>query len=404
MPFSYRMLGRTSRQYILSMGLANLSTYVFQAYFIIYLQVSGLTYFEMSIVYAVNLVLCALLGLPMGNIADRFGRRRGFAIGAAIMSVSMLIYAMNRTFSAFLVAEAFWALGWALLNGSNEAWVIDQLGKEGRAHEGARTFTAMMIVSYTMGIVGGAMASLLVTYSLNMPFVGATIIALICTVLVWTRLPENYGSEKVKLSTILGDSLSFYKESRGLQLLTAGETFRYVAQLIYLFLYQPYLVSTGLGAELLGVYFSVLMITSATGSLIAPPLAGRIGTHRVMAASSFGLCAGFVLLAMSPGLAASCVLFALCGLSNGLGWPAMMVWRNRLVPSRIRASALALFSSFTYLAGAVVSMVLGALLDIAPPAAGFALAALIAVTSVPMYVQAASGKAFWRRGTSPVVR
>lgn len=385
------------------MGLANLSTYVFQAYFIIYLQVSGLNYLEMSIVYAVNLALCALLGLPMGNLADRFGRRRGFAIGAAVMSISMLIYAMNHTLSAFLVAEAFWALGWALLNGSNEAWVIDQLGKEGRTSEGPRTFTAMMIVSYTMGIVGGAMASLLVTYSLNMPFVGATIIALVCAVLVWTRLPENYGAERVRLRTILEDSLAFYKESRDLQLLTAGETCRYVAQLIYLFLYQPYLVSTGLGAELLGVYFSVLMITSATGSLIAPRLAERIGTHRVMAASSFGLCAAFVLLALSPGLAASCVLFALCGLSNGLGWPAMMVWRNRLVPSRVRASALALFSSFTYLAGAAASMVLGAVLDATSPVAGFALAALIAVTSIPLYVQAASGKMpWWRRSTSMV--
>ncbi|GEM_PF-4871398 len=374
------------------MGLANLSTYVFQSYFIIYLQVSGLSYLEMSIIYAVNLVFCALLGLPMGNIADRYGRRRGFAIGAAIMSVSMLVYAFNHAFGAFLVAEVLWAVGWALLNGSNEAWVVDQLGKEGRTSEGPRTFTVMMSVSYAMGIVGGAIASLLVTFSLNMPFLGAAIVALVCTALVYLRLPENFGAERVRLRTILADSLSFYKGSRGLQLLTAGETFRYIAQLIYLFLYQPYLIAAGMGAELLGVYFSVLMLTSAAGSLIAPRMAERLGTHRVMVASSIGLFAGFVLLSLSPGLAASCVLFAVCGLSNGLGWPSMMTWRNRLVPSRIRASALALFASFTYIAGAGVSIALGAILDTSTPSAGLIFAALIALTSVPLYLRAANKK------------
>lgn len=374
------------------MGLANLSTYVFQSYFIIYLQVSGLSYLEMSIIYAVNLVFSALLGLPMGNIADRYGRRRGFAIGAATMSVPMVVYAFNHAFGAFLIAELFWALGWALLNGSNEAWVVDQLGKEGRISEGPRTFTVMMSVSYAMGIVGGVIASLLVTFSLNMPFLGAAIIALICTAMVHLRLPENFGAERVQLRTILADSLSFYKGSRGLQLLTAGETFRYIAQLIYLFLYQPFLIAAGLGAELLGAYFSVLMLTSAAGSLIAPRLTGRIGTHWVMAMSSIGLFTGFVLLSLAPGLAASCVLFALCGLSNGLGWPSMMIWRNRLVPSRIRASVLSLFASFTYIAGAWVSIALGALLDASTHSAGLILAAIIALTSVPLYLQAASKK------------
>ncbi|MDW5563272.1 MAG: MFS transporter [Methanomassiliicoccus sp.] len=385
------------------MGLANLSMYVFQGYFIFYLQDSGLSYLQMSVIYAVNLILSALLSLPMGNLADRYGRRRCFALGAAVMSISMVIYAFNRAFGMFLVAEAFWASGWALLNGSNEAWIVDQLSKEGRTGEAPHAFTVMMSVSYTMGVVGGIIASVLVLFSLNMPFLGAAIIALVCASLVWTRLPENYGAERVRLKSILADSLSFYKRSRALQFLTAGETFRYITSVIYLFLYQPYLVAIGLGEEYLGIYFSVLMLTSAAGSLAAPRLAERWGEHRVMAMSSAGLVVGFVLLALSPGLAASCLLFAVCGLSTGLGWPPMMTWRNRLVPSRIRASALSLFASFTYLAGAVISMALGALLDSSSPTAGFVFAALIGLISIPMYLQAAKKK-YWEAPASAAGR
>ncbi|MBI0583570.1 MAG: MFS transporter [Methanomassiliicoccus sp.] len=388
------------------MGLANLSFYVFQGYFIFYLQDSGLNYLQMSVIYAVNLIFSAVLSLPMGNVADRYGRKRAFAIGAAIMAVSMLIYAFNHAFAVFLVAEVIWAVGWALLNGSNEAWVVDQLSKDDRSSEGPRAFTVMMSMSYVLGVAGGVLASMLVIFSLNMPFLGAAIIAFTCAALVWRRLPENYGAEKVRLGKILGDSLKFYRSNKGLQLLTAGETFRYIASVIYLFLYQPYLVAIGLGEEFLGVYFSVLMLSSAAGSLIAPRVADRMGGHRVMALSSLGLFAGFALLALSPGLAASCFLFALCGFSNGLGWPPLMIWRNRLVPSRIRASALAMFASFTYIAGAAITIALGALMDASSSSAGFAFAAFIGLLSIPLYLQAAKKK---ERGeaaavTAPVVR
>ena len=382
------VFGRTSRQYILAMSMVNLSMLVFQAYFIIYLQVSGLSYLQMSVIYSVNLVFSALLSLPMGNVADRFGRRRALASGMAVTAFSMLIYAFNRDFTAFLIAELFWAFGWALINGSNEAWVFDQLTAEGRASEGGRTFTAMMSISYILGVVGGIIASALVVISLNMPFLGAAIIAIICVVIVWRRLPENYGSQTVALRAILRECLAFYRRHTGLQMLTAAETCRYMAGVIYLFLYQPYLVAIGLGTDVLGLYFSILMLSSATGAFLAPRLSTRLGYHRAMVLSSAGLFAGFALLSTSPGLLLSCTLFALCGLSYGMGWPPLMVWRNDLVPARIRASALSLFASFTYLAGAVITTVLGALLDATSPLAGFLFAAVIALMSVPMYLVA----------------
>ena len=93
-------LGRT-RQYILAMSLVNLSLLVFQAYFIFYLQESGLSYLQMSVIYSVNLAFCAVLSLPMGNIADRYGRRRALASGIAVTAFSMLIYAFTRDFTIF---------------------------------------------------------------------------------------------------------------------------------------------------------------------------------------------------------------------------------------------------------------------------------------------------------------
>jgi MFS family permease len=213
-------------------------------------------------------------------------------------------------------------------------------------------------------------------------------ILLPCAILVWTRLPENFGSPVANLRGILRDSLSFYSRDRRMQLLTAAETFRYIASVIYLFLYQPYMVAVGMGEGFLGVYFSVLMLCSAVGSLLSPRLGSRIGHHWVMVVSATGLFAAFALLSFSPGLQISVLLFALCGLANGLGWPSLMVWRNSIVPSSIRASSLSLFSSFTYLAGAFVSMALGAMLDSSGMTVGFVLAGAISVAAIPLFIGA----------------
>lgn len=381
-------LGRTARQYILAMGLINLAFFIFQGYFVFYLQKNGLSYLQMSLIYSANLIFSAILSLPMGNLADRYGRRRAFAAGTAIMGTAMLIYAFGSSFAIFIGAEIIWAVGWALMNGSNEAWVIDQLAKEGRSSDVPRTFTMMMGTSYIVGVAGGIVASVLVIFALNLPFLGGSMIMFLGAVLVMRYLPENHGAQRSSLRRILGESLAFYRSSKGLQLLTAAESFRYMTSVIYLFLYQPYLVTIGLGEEFLGAYFSILMISSALGSVIGPRLNERIGHHRVMTLSSIGLVSSFLILSLSPGLAISCALFALCGLSNGLGWPPLMIWRNRIVPSRIRASALALFSSFTYLAGAVMTLALGVLLDTSAPTVGFVFAALIGAASIPLFLLA----------------
>ena len=133
MPFlSASGLGRASRQYILAMGLVNLAFFMSQAYFIFYLQSNGLSFVQMSIIYALNFFMCAALGLPMGNLADRYGRRVMFAAGIVVMAIGMLVYAFTRTFESFIVAEVFFALGWTMVNGSNEAWVVDQLAIDKR--------------------------------------------------------------------------------------------------------------------------------------------------------------------------------------------------------------------------------------------------------------------------------
>ena len=125
--------------------------------------------------------------------------------------------------------------------------MYDRAPEGGQGCGGRPGIHRSMSISYILGVVAGIIASALVTISLNMPFLGAAIIAIVCAALVWRSLEENFGMETIALRTILAECLRYYRKHVSLQMLTVAETCRYTSGTIYLFLYQPYLVTIGLG-------------------------------------------------------------------------------------------------------------------------------------------------------------
>jgi MFS family permease len=86
---------RTSKLLISYLVLSNLSTMVFMGFYIFFLQANGLSYTEMTIVFAANFLALALFDLPTGNLADRYGRKRSIVVGTFIFAVGLLIYALT---------------------------------------------------------------------------------------------------------------------------------------------------------------------------------------------------------------------------------------------------------------------------------------------------------------------
>ncbi len=379
-------LSRTSHLFILYYSLVNLSFYIFNAYYIIFLQSNNLTYFDMSLVYVVSFIAASLCCFPAGNFADKFGRRFSFTLGSGLITVAMVVYGLTNSLPYFLLAEIFFGIGVGLAIGPPEAWLVDQLSKENRQEESSRAMTTAMGLSYLLGIAGGMIGSLLVVYALNLPFFFGALLTFLTIPLSLIFFSENYGSSEVRYRDVLRESRRYFSSTKVVQTLASAEVLRYSAVTIYFFIYQPYMVAVGLGKELLGVYFSVLMISSVIGSLLAPRLAARLdrGTTLIISASLIAL--SFTMQLLLPMLWAAALLFPLVGLANGISWSTTMIWRNHLIPSQIRAAVLSIMSTLNYVCGAVITLVLGFMIDATSISAAFVIAAVLGASAIPLYL------------------
>jgi MFS family permease len=381
MPFS-----RTSREYIAYMAILNSGFFVFQSYYIIFLTVNGLNYTDISLIFVGNFLALAILNLFAGDFADRHGRKKAILIGGAINVFGFLVYGLSSSIFLFLLAEIILAGSAALISGSVEAWFIDSLRAEGKASEAKRTFPVNSSVSNLLGIVGGVVGSFFAAIALNLPMLVGAGLTGAATIFALFLFKENFGEKSSRFAGLLKESLSHFRRSPALRDLTYAEMFRNSAVIVYFIIYQPYLVLAGMGKEYLGIYFSVLMISTVAGNMLSTRMSGKVGRHRMLAIAGILLFASYILQPLVHTYLLAGLLFALCGFTTGLAIPAVMIWRNSLIPSRIRASTLAVLSSLLNLAAGAMTLILGPVIDGFSIEAAMYIGAFLAAASVPLYL------------------
>ena len=381
MPFS-----RTSREYIAYMAILNSGFFVFQSYYIIFLTVNGLSYTDISLIFVGNFVALAILNLFAGDFADRHGRKRAMLIGGAINVFGFLVYGLSSSIMLFLLAEIILASSSALISGSVEAWFIDSLRSENKLSEAKKTFPMNSSVSNLLGIVGGMVGSVLAAFALNLPMLAGAVLVAVATIFALVLFKENFGEKSSRFAGLVKESFAHFRASPALRDLTYAEMFRTCAIMVYFLIYQPYLVLTGMGKEYLGIYFSLLMISMVAGNLLSVSLAERLGRHRMLALAGILLFASYILQPLVHTYLLAGLLFAVSGFTSGLAMPTVMLWRNSLIPSRIRASSLALLSSLLNLAAGAMTLGLGPVIDSSSLEAAMYIGAFLAAASVPLYL------------------
>src|SRR6185312_16198003 len=77
----------------------------------------------------------ALFEVPTGVVADTWGRRRSYLLGAATLLVSTLLYLMmwrmRAPFWGWATASVLLGLGFTFFSGATEAWLVDALAFTG---------------------------------------------------------------------------------------------------------------------------------------------------------------------------------------------------------------------------------------------------------------------------------
>ena len=324
--------------------------------------------FQTGLLGSSFLFVYALGALPLGVLADRIKRKDVIAAGVALWSAATALTAFARSFFTLLLTRALLGIGEASYNPAGISLLSSYFPRERRAQVLSR-WGAGALVGFALGIiVGSLVAQLTGQWRLAFLFTGPP--GLIFAFLMWrSREPARQAVDEIEsfgdhpptgmgLRPILGQirnllrirSLVICIVVQALGLFVIAPSASFIAVLLQRPPYNLSLTQTG-GAVL------VLAVASIGGTIVggyvADWLSKRYEGARLLTAGIGFLCAVpcFILALTIPNVWGFLPFFVLSGALLNLYNGPLNATMQDVVPSRLRASAVALAFMLAHLFG-----------------------------------------------------
>jgi MFS family permease len=333
-----------------------------------YLDWGKISYTQIMILQSFYVIVVLLMEIPTGAVADRFGRKTSLVLAAISSSTATLIYSSIPNFYIFMIGEFFWALGFALISGCDEAMVYDSL-KEMNLEAKSKIIIGRL-KSFEMAAImiaapiGSLIASKIgLRYSMRFiffPFFSAFLVAL-------TFKEPGIKSEKEKKGKyieILKSGVKYFKKHKILKILAFERISINVLVFFIIWMYQPLLQKLGIPI----IYFG--MVSSLMSGVQIPimnnfaRLEKIFGSKRrflLFSALLPGIC--FILLGINTYIPLAIILICLIG---GFGLSRMVLFQsymNKYIESHNRATVISTISMLSSLVSAVIYPLVGLMVE-----------------------------------------
>ena len=350
-----------------------------------------------------------LFEIPTGVVADTWGRRNSYLLGAATLSISTAMYLMlwhiRGPFWAWALASMVIGLGFTFFSGAVEAWLVDALQAskfkgtlESVFAKGQVAFgAAMMIGSLCGGVIAQATDNLAVPYILRSLFLIAAFVT------AW-RLMHDIGFRPQKRTSVAEEISNIMRASikRGIQnphvrWLMLAAPFTTGAGMYVFYAMQPFILEL-YGNEsaysVVGIMSSLIAVTQIIGGLSEPIIARLFKLRSTILIVGSTLSALLVfLIGYSTGFWVAAGFFLLWAMVFSAIGPFRQAFINACLPSKQRATILSFDALLGSLGGAVTNPVLGRFADVYTYGASIMVAALIQVVAIPCMFLARQAKA-----------
>ena len=197
----------------------------------IYLALSGVESFALSMAFTINLVYqvqqvglnplqLVLIGtcleltaflfeIPTGIVADVYSRRLSVIVGFLLLGSGFVVEGSFPTFETLLIAQVIMGIGYTFLSGAKSAWIVDEIGQQRAASAFLRASQVSQVSAFVAIFVSVAVASV----SLQLAIVVAGLILLALALLLMLIMPEVGFNPAARGQ---GDSLTtFFDTFRG---------------------------------------------------------------------------------------------------------------------------------------------------------------------------------------------
>jgi MFS family permease len=368
--------------FLLDAGLSNTEAFAANAFF-----TAGMVLFE----------------VPTGVIADTWGRRASYLLGAVTLLLSTGLYyvmwVIEAPFWGWAVASAVIGLGFTFFSGAVEAWLVDALNFTG--YDGALdpVFAKGQVVSgiamLTGSVAGGFVAqatSLGVPYILRAVLLGLTFGVAFLFMHDLGFSPERSEGPIAEVRKVARASVDSGLRNPPVRWLMLAAPFSAGVGIYAFYAMQPYLLElygdeTAYGVA--GLAAAVIAGAQIVGGLIVPWVR-RLFSRRTNALILATVISAVVLalIGLTSSFVVAVVLLVVWAMTFTASMPLRQAFVNGLIPSEQRATVLSFDSLMGSAGGVVIQPALGRVADVWSYSASYVVGAAVQAVAVPFVILA----------------
>jgi MFS family permease len=362
---------------------------------------SNVEAFAANAIYTLGLVL---FEIPTGMVADTWGRRTSYLLGAAIQLVGNLLYFWmwhtKGPFIGWAAASLILGFGYTFFSGALEAWLVDALKDAGYDGDLDPIFARNQIVTGVAMLVGTVAGGYLAQLTaLGIPYLARAGLQAVSFVVAFAvmkdlgftpdRAPGGMVHQVKKLARA---GWQHGLKNRPVRWVMLAAPF-YMGTGIYgFYAAQPYLLDLFGDQQAIGIAgiaAAGIAATQVAGGFAVPYIRRAIPrrTHVLLAAALL-TAASLVVMGLVQVFAVVVSLLVLWAIAYAANMPVRQAYMNALIPSQERATVLSFDSMVSSTGGTAFQPLLGGIADRSGYAASYLASGAIALVALPFLVLA----------------
>ena len=356
---------------------------------------SNVEAFAANAIYTLGLVL---FEIPTGMIADTWGRRTSYLLGAAIQLVANLLYVWmwyaKAPFWGWGIASLLLGCGYTFFSGALEAWLVDALKHAGYHDDLDPIFARNQIVTGAAMLVGTVAGGFIAQISaLGTPYLVRAGLQLVSFVVAFTLMkdigftPDRSAGFVNHVKALAGAGWTYGVKNRPVRWVMLAAPF-YMGTGIYgFYAAQPYLLDLFGDRKAIGI--AGIAATGIAGTQVAGgfavPAIRRLFRRRtdILITCAALTTVSLVLMGLLQHFAIVVALLVVWAITFAATTPVRQAYINALIPSRERATVLSFDSMVNSTGGVVFQPILGRVADTTGYAASYIVSGAIAFFGLP---------------------
>jgi MFS family permease len=389
---------QVQRTYLLLMLLSTLAASFIWGINTLFLLDAGLSNAEAFAANAFFTTGMVLFEVPTGVVADTWGRRTSYLLGAATLLLSTLLYLfMWRSHAplwGWAVSSILLGLGFTFFSGATEAWLVDALAFTG-FKDSLESVLARGQVVGGASMLGGSVAggfiaqatNLGVPYLIRSVMLGLTLVA----ALLWMKdlgfTPKRGRALWPEVRKEIRGAVESGWGNPPVRWLMLAALFTGGVGMFAFYALQPYLLQLygDPGAfGIAGLAAAIVAGTQMLAGLLAPHfrLLFRRRTHALIVTSLLGT-GSLAGLGLTSSFGFAVLLLVIWGFAFSVTMPIRQAYINGIIPSQQRATVLSFDNLMASASGVVAQPALGRVADLGGYPQAYVVGAAIQLVALP---------------------